>query len=65
MIVKIYFLDMKKLTLKDNTSRAEVPADTTTNESFISYVDHNENPVSVQDKKKELLAALEDNGKPK
>ena len=56
---------MKKLTLKDNTSRAEVPADTTTNESFISYVDHNENPVSVQDKKKELLAALEDNGKPK
>lgn len=51
-------LDMGKLTLSSST-----PAKV--DDTFTSCLDQNDNAVSVRDKKKELLAALEDDVKPR
>ena len=50
-------LDMGKLTLSSTPAKVD--------DSFTSYLDKNDNAVSVRDKKKELLAALEDDVKPR
>ena len=51
-----------KLTLKSQSSTGLAKA---ADDSLTSYLDQNDNAVSVQDKKKELLAALEDDVKPR
>ena len=50
-------LDMGKLTLSSTPAKVD--------DTFTSCLDQNDNAVSVRDKKKELLAALEDDVKPR